>query len=83
MRRFRQVDTANWEPYTPFGWEGVCQGAAVVFFAFLGFDASTALGAETVDPARTIPKARRPAAPPLHRAAGTNCCDPHSTSTGL
>jgi len=53
----REVDTANWEPYTPFGWEGVCQGAAVVFFAFLGFDASTALGAETVDPARTIPKA--------------------------
>ena len=51
------MDTANWEPYTPFGWEGVCQGAAVVFFAFLGFDASTALGAETVDPARTIPKA--------------------------
>merc|ERR1719335_1951140 len=53
----REVNVHNWEPFTPFGWTGVCQGAAVVFFAFLGFDAATALGAETVDPARTIPKA--------------------------
>ena len=48
-----------------------------------GRGAVVAVAAETVDPARTIPKARRPAAPTLHREAGTNCCDPHSTSTGL
>jgi APA family basic amino acid/polyamine antiporter len=53
----REVDTRNWEPFLPYGWTGVVQGAGVVFFAFLGFDASTALGGETVDPEKTMPRA--------------------------
>merc|ERR1719191_1807354 len=53
----REVDPRNWEPFLPYGWTGVVQGAGVVFFAFLGFDASTALGGETVDPEKTIPRA--------------------------
>jgi len=53
----RQVDPQNWDPFLPYGWTGVVQGAAVVFFAFLGFDASTALGGETIDPEKTMPRA--------------------------
>jgi APA family basic amino acid/polyamine antiporter len=53
----REVDPQNWEPFLPYGWTGVVQGAGVVFFAFLGFDASTALGGETVDPEKTMPRA--------------------------
>jgi Amino acid transporters len=47
------IDTSNWVPYIPentggygnFGWTGILRGAAVVFYAYLGFDAlSTAAG---------------------------------------
>ncbi|MEK7759616.1 MAG: amino acid permease, partial [Pseudomonadota bacterium] len=33
------VQPANWEPFMPFGWEGVMGGAALIFFAYIGFDA--------------------------------------------
>src|SRR6185436_12737066 len=33
------VDPANWHPFAPNGWAGISTGAAIVFFAYIGFDA--------------------------------------------
>ena len=33
------IDTANYVPFAPNGWAGIHQGAAIVFFAYIGFDA--------------------------------------------
>jgi basic amino acid/polyamine antiporter, APA family len=38
-----------------FGWSGVIRGAAVVFFAFIGFDAVSTAAQETRDPMRDMP----------------------------
>ncbi|KPC74874.1 amino acid permease [Thermoactinomyces vulgaris] len=50
------VKPANWEPFTPFGFEGVFQAAALVFFAYVGFDAVAAAAEETRDPKRDLPR---------------------------
>lgn len=50
-----EVSSSNYQPFMPFGFTGVVQGAAIVYFAFLGFDSVTALAEETKDPNRTIP----------------------------
>ena len=49
------VDTANWEPFLPFGWAGVSAGAAVIFFAYLGVDSIATAAEETKNPARDMP----------------------------
>lgn len=49
------VDTANWEPFMPFGFAGVSAGAAFIFFAYLGFDAISTAAEETKNPARDMP----------------------------
>lgn len=41
--------------YMPFGWTGVFGGAALVFFAYLGFDAVSTAAEESVNPARDLP----------------------------
>ena len=33
------VDPTNWDPFLPFGYQGIASGAAIVFFAYIGFDA--------------------------------------------
>ena len=33
------VKPENWQPFIPNGWGSVMTGAAVVFFAYIGFDA--------------------------------------------
>src|SRR5205085_6978921 len=36
---FKFVKPANWHPFAPNGWQGIKAGAAIVFFAYIGFDA--------------------------------------------
>lgn len=60
---WRYIDTSNYVPYLPqntgnlgeFGWSGVLRGAAIVFFAFLGFDAVSTAAQETRNPKRDMP----------------------------
>ena len=49
------INPANYHPFTPYGLTGVFQGAAMVFFAYLGFDAVASAAEETKNPGRTIP----------------------------
>ncbi len=45
----------NWRPFQPNGWSGTLAGAAVVFFAYIGFDAVSTVAEETKNPARDLP----------------------------
>ena len=49
------VEPANWEPYTPYGWPGIMAAAAVVFFAYIGFDAVSTTAEEAKNPQRDLP----------------------------
>ena len=57
------VNPANWHPFMPpstgvrgqFGWSGVMQGAGIVFFAYIGFDAVSTAGQEAKNPQRDMP----------------------------
>lgn len=49
------VKPDNWAPFTPFGFSGVLSGAALVFFAFLGFDAVSSAAEEVKKPQRNMP----------------------------
>jgi len=51
----RHVQPANWQPFMPFGMEGVFGAAAIVFFAFIGFDAVTSAAEEVRNPKRDLP----------------------------
>ena len=52
---FANVDPAHWQPFMPFGWEGVMGGAALIFFAYIGFDAVSTAAEEAVNPQRDLP----------------------------
>ena len=45
----------NWKPFQPQGWFGTLTGAAVVFFAYIGFDAVSTVAEETKNPAKDLP----------------------------
>src|SRR5687767_10194830 len=49
------IDMANDTPFAPNGWKGIHQGAAIVFFAYIGFDAISTAAEETRDPQRNMP----------------------------
>ena len=57
------VATANWHPFVPpntgkfgqYGWSGVARGAAVIFFAYIGFDAVSTAAQEAKQPQRDMP----------------------------
>jgi len=58
------IEPANWSPFLPFGWAGenaegrpigVMAGAAVVFFAYMGFDAVSTAAEEANNPQRDVP----------------------------
>ena len=50
------INPSNWIPFLPFGFKGVMTGAAIVFFAYIGFDAISTAAEETKDPQRNMPK---------------------------
>ena len=64
------VNSSNWTPFAPFGWgglqlpflssggspQGMLAGAAIVFYAFLGFEALTNYSEETKAPRRDVPR---------------------------
>ncbi|MEO4052010.1 amino acid permease [Solibacillus sp. CAU 1738] len=49
------VEPDNWQPFMPFGMSGVLSGAALVFFAYLGFDAVSSAAEEVKNPQRNMP----------------------------
>src|SRR6516164_2484065 len=57
------VNPANWHPFIPptagvrghYGWSGVMQGAGIVFFAYIGFDAVSTAAQEAKNPQRDMP----------------------------
>lgn len=51
----RHVQPANWQPFAPFGGHGILSASALVFFAFIGFDAVSSAAEEVKKPARDLP----------------------------
>jgi basic amino acid/polyamine antiporter, APA family len=49
------VNPANWVPFAPAGLAGIMGGAAIVFFAYIGFDAVSATAEEAKNPQRDLP----------------------------
>jgi APA family basic amino acid/polyamine antiporter len=49
------IDRANYHPFAPNGFRGIHQGAAIVFFAYIGFDAISTAAEETKNPQRNLP----------------------------
>lgn len=62
---FRHPATAaaNWHPFIPpntgkfgdFGWSGIARGSAVIFFAYIGFDAVSTTAQEARNPQKDMP----------------------------
>src|SRR6266566_779444 len=49
------LNPTNYHPFAPNGFRGVHQGAAIVFFAYIGFDAISTAAEETKNPQRNLP----------------------------
>ena len=49
------IKPSNWTPFMPFGFGGVMTAAAIVFLAFVGFDAVSTAAEEAVNPQRDMP----------------------------
>jgi basic amino acid/polyamine antiporter, APA family len=52
---FTYIQPANFTPFSPNGFAGISAGAAIVFFAYIGFDAVSTVAEETRDPKRNLP----------------------------
>ena len=58
-----EIATRNWHPFIPpntgefghYGWSGIARGAAVIFFAYIGFDAVSTAAQEAKNPQRDMP----------------------------
>ena len=51
----RHVEAANLQPFAPYGWAGIMGAGAVVFFAYIGFDAVSTTAEEAKNPKRDLP----------------------------
>jgi basic amino acid/polyamine antiporter, APA family len=60
---WKYINTANYHPYIPdnngtfgnFGFSGIIRAAAIVFFAYIGFDAVSTAAQEAKNPKRDMP----------------------------
>ncbi len=52
----QHINTENYKPFAPNGFRGIWQGAAIVFFAYIGFDAISTAAEETKNPQRNMPR---------------------------
>jgi APA family basic amino acid/polyamine antiporter len=52
---FAHVKPEHWQPFAPNGFGGIAAGAAIVFFAYIGFDAISTTAEETKNPQRDMP----------------------------
>ena len=60
---FMYINQDNWSPFIPpntgeyghYGWSGIVRGSAVVFFAYIGFDAVSTAAQEAKNPQRDMP----------------------------
>jgi basic amino acid/polyamine antiporter, APA family len=50
-----KINPVNYTPFAPNGFAGIHHGAAIVFFAYIGFDAISTAAEETKDPQRNLP----------------------------
>lgn len=50
------VNPVNWSTFAPFGWQGVVEGASLIFFAYIGFDAVSTAAEEAKNPQRDLPR---------------------------
>ena len=50
------IDTKNYEPFMPEGFQGVMQGVSALFFTYIGFDAVSTLAEESKNPQRDLPR---------------------------
>jgi APA family basic amino acid/polyamine antiporter len=49
------IKPENWQPFAPNGFGGIAAGAAIIFFAYIGFDAVSTCAEETRRPGRDLP----------------------------
>jgi APA family basic amino acid/polyamine antiporter len=59
---WKYVDPTLWHPFIPenqggdkYGWSGIIRGAALVFFAYIGFEATSTAAQEATNPQRDLP----------------------------
>ncbi|KTC64867.1 basic amino acid/polyamine antiporter, APA family (plasmid) [Legionella adelaidensis] len=50
-----EVKPTYWTPFAPYGWQGIMEGASLIFFAYVGFDAVSTAAEEAIDPQRSLP----------------------------
>jgi APA family basic amino acid/polyamine antiporter len=50
------ISTSNWHPFVPHGMASIKAGAAIIFFAFIGFDAVSTTAEECRNPGRDLPR---------------------------
>lgn len=53
---YNHINPSNWHPFMPFGISGVFAGAAIVFFAYIGFDAVLTAAEEVEEPQKNLPR---------------------------
>ncbi len=49
------VKPENWTPFAPNGFQGIAGAAAIIFFAYIGFDAVSTASEESINPQRDMP----------------------------